>query len=153
MGCKRGGVVAIPVSGGGADGGLHSVGSAKEWRAPAAVFFYFTAMLLPYLGFFSLFAFRYSFVADHYQYLAAIGPIVIGAGLMDKAVGSVRGNGGVLKTAVTVMLLLDAWNVELEAEQDVFRCRDPVPDDDPEEPRLLDGPQQPRPSACEHGTN
>jgi tetratricopeptide (TPR) repeat protein len=78
----------------------------KVWRAPAAVFFYFTAMLLPYLGFFSLFAFRYSFVADHYQYLAAIGPIVLGAGLVDKAVGLVRGNGGVLKPAVTVILLL-----------------------------------------------
>ncbi|MGA2506188.1 MAG: tetratricopeptide repeat protein [Chitinispirillaceae bacterium] len=78
----------------------------KVWRAPAAVFFYFTAMLLPYLGFFSLFTFRYSFVADHYQYLAAIGPIVIGAGVVNKAVGLVRGNGGVLKPAVTVMLLL-----------------------------------------------
>jgi protein O-mannosyl-transferase len=78
----------------------------KKWRAPAAAFLYFTAMLLPYLGFFSLFAFRYSFVADHYQYLAAIGPIVIGAGLVDKAVGSIRGDGGVLKPAVIIMLLL-----------------------------------------------
>jgi tetratricopeptide (TPR) repeat protein len=77
----------------------------KAWRAPAAVFFYFTAMLLPYLGFFSLFAFRYSFVADHYQYLAAIGSIVLGAGLMDKAFGLVKGN-VVLKPAVTVTLLL-----------------------------------------------
>jgi len=78
----------------------------KSWRAPAAVFFYFAAMLLPYLGFLSLFAFRYSFAADHYQYLAAIGPMVLGAGLVDKAVGSARGNGRVLMPAVTVMLLL-----------------------------------------------
>ena len=75
----------------------------KVSRAPAAAFFYFIVMILPYLGFFSLFAFRYSFIADHYQYLAAIGPIVLGVGLVDKAVRSVR---GVLKPAVTVMLLL-----------------------------------------------
>ena len=78
----------------------------KTWRAPAAVFLYFTAMLLPYLGFLSLFAFRYSFVADHYQYLAAIGPIVMVAGLVDKAIGLAREKGWILKPAVTVMLLL-----------------------------------------------
>ncbi|MGA2508405.1 MAG: tetratricopeptide repeat protein [Chitinispirillaceae bacterium] len=86
----------------------------KAWRAPAAVFFYFTAMLLPYLGFLSLFAFRYSFVADHYQYLAAIGPIVIGVVFADKVVGLVKAKGGVLKPALTVMLLLAlgtlSWN-------------------------------------------
>jgi protein O-mannosyl-transferase len=86
----------------------------KAWRAPAAVFFYFTVMLLPYLGFFSLFAFRYSFAADHYQYLAAIGPMVLGAGLVDKAVGFVKWHGGVLKPSVSVMLLLAlgmlTWN-------------------------------------------
>jgi protein O-mannosyl-transferase len=51
----------------------------KVWRAPAAALFFFTAMLLPCLGFFSLFTFRYSFVADHYQYLAMIGPITVAA--------------------------------------------------------------------------
>ena len=78
----------------------------KTWRGPAAAFFYFIAMLLPYLGFFSFYTFRYSFVADHYQYLAAIGPMVIGAILMDKAVGLARENVRVLKPAVTVILLL-----------------------------------------------
>jgi tetratricopeptide (TPR) repeat protein len=78
----------------------------KVWRAPASVFFYFTAMLLPYLGFFSLFTFRYSFVADHYQYLAIIGPIVIGVGLVEMALVSVRGGWRLLKKAVSVMLLL-----------------------------------------------
>jgi protein O-mannosyl-transferase len=78
----------------------------KKWRAPAAVFFYFTAMLLPYLGFLSLFAFRYSFVADHYQYLAAIGPMVLGAGLVKMVPGAVCGGRVSLKTAVGVVLLL-----------------------------------------------
>jgi tetratricopeptide (TPR) repeat protein len=50
-------------------------------RGPLAAFLYFVAMLLPYLGFFRFYTFRYSFVADHYQYLAAVGPIVLAAGL------------------------------------------------------------------------
>ncbi|MFL6501407.1 MAG: tetratricopeptide repeat protein [Candidatus Udaeobacter sp.] len=41
----------------------------------AAVFF--VATLVPVLGFIMLFTFRYTFVADHYQYLACIGPIAL----------------------------------------------------------------------------
>src|SRR4029078_348545 len=36
---------------------------------------FFVATLTPVLGFIMLFTFRYTFVADHYQYLACIGPI------------------------------------------------------------------------------
>lgn len=36
---------------------------------------FFVATLSPVLGFIMLFTFRYTFVADHYQYLACIGPI------------------------------------------------------------------------------
>ncbi|MGA2069956.1 MAG: tetratricopeptide repeat protein [Sedimentisphaerales bacterium] len=42
---------------------------------------FFPAMLFPMLGFFSLYTFVYTFVADHYQYLACIGPIAIVAGI------------------------------------------------------------------------
>src|SRR2546427_5582632 len=42
----------------------------------------FVATLSPVLGFIMLYTFRYTFVADHYQYLACIGPIaLISAGL------------------------------------------------------------------------
>jgi tetratricopeptide (TPR) repeat protein len=43
------------------------------WVAPA----FYVATLGPVLGFFMLYTFRYSFVADHYQYLACIGPIAL----------------------------------------------------------------------------
>jgi hypothetical protein len=43
---------------------------------PTAIIF-FPAMLFPMLGFFSLYTFVYTFVADHYQYTASIGPIAI----------------------------------------------------------------------------
>ena len=47
----------------------------------AALFFVTT--LGPLLGFIMLYTFRYTFVADHYQYLASIGPIALAsAGLM-----------------------------------------------------------------------
>jgi tetratricopeptide (TPR) repeat protein len=50
-------------------------------KAVAAVIF-FPAMLFPMLGFFSLYTFQYTYVADHYQYVAGIGLIalVVGAG-------------------------------------------------------------------------
>src|SRR5919198_441630 len=41
---------------------------------------FFVATLSPVLGFIMLFTFRYTFVADHYQYLACIGPIALASG-------------------------------------------------------------------------
>src|SRR6476619_207468 len=44
---------------------------------------FFIATLSPVLGFIMLYTFRYTFVADHYQYLACIGPIaLVSAGLV-----------------------------------------------------------------------
>jgi tetratricopeptide (TPR) repeat protein len=47
---------------------------------------FFVATLSPVVGFIMLFTFRYTFVADHYQYLACIGPIALfSAGVVDVA--------------------------------------------------------------------
>jgi len=47
---------------------------------------FFVAALSPVLGFIMLYTFRYTFVADHYQYLACIGPIALAsAGLVNLA--------------------------------------------------------------------
>src|SRR5580704_10167257 len=46
-----------------------------------AVFFaaaYYVVSLFPVLGFFSVYFFRYSFVSDHFQYLASMGPLALG---------------------------------------------------------------------------
>jgi tetratricopeptide (TPR) repeat protein len=49
----------------------------SRWRrGPLAAFLFFGGTLFPVLGFLNVFPFKYSFVADHFQYLACIGPIV-----------------------------------------------------------------------------
>jgi tetratricopeptide (TPR) repeat protein len=51
-----------------------------------SVFFaaaYYVVSLFPVLGFFSVYFFRYSFVSDHFQYLASMGPLALaGAGIV-----------------------------------------------------------------------
>lgn len=57
---------------------------SRDGRLRAALFAagYFVALLFPVLGFFSVYFFRYSFVGDHFQYLASMGPLALaGAGL------------------------------------------------------------------------
>jgi len=49
---------------------------ARRWRGPFAAFLYFGGTLFPVLGFLNVYPFRYSWVADHFQYLAALGLIV-----------------------------------------------------------------------------
>jgi protein O-mannosyl-transferase len=46
-------------------------------RGPEAALVFFAATLLPLLGFFMLYTFRYTFVADHYVYVALVGPAAL----------------------------------------------------------------------------
>jgi Flp pilus assembly protein TadD len=46
-------------------------------RAPVAAVAFFVATLSPLLGFIPLYTFRFSYVADHYQYVASIGLIAL----------------------------------------------------------------------------
>lgn len=49
-------------------------------RGPLVAVLYFGGTLVPALGFFDVFPLLYSFVADHFQYLASLGPIALFAG-------------------------------------------------------------------------
>ena len=46
-------------------------------RGPEVAALFFAATLSPLLGFIMLYTFRYTFVADHYQYLASLGPLAL----------------------------------------------------------------------------
>ena len=50
---------------------------ARIGRGPLAAVLYFAITLAPALGFVDVYPFRYSFVADHFQYLASLGPITL----------------------------------------------------------------------------
>jgi tetratricopeptide (TPR) repeat protein len=58
----------------------------RKWKRP--VFFaaaYFVISLFPVLGFFDVYFFRFSFVSDHFQYLASMGPLALaGAGITEE---------------------------------------------------------------------
>ncbi|MFL6519261.1 MAG: tetratricopeptide repeat protein [Chthoniobacterales bacterium] len=52
---------------------------ARIGRGPLVAVLFFAGTLFPALGFLNVYPFRYSFVADHFQYLASVGLIVLAA--------------------------------------------------------------------------
>jgi tetratricopeptide (TPR) repeat protein len=75
---------------------------------------FFVATLSPMVGFIMLYTFRYSFVADHYQYLASIGPIALAAAGITTASDRLAKGAAFLKPALGGTLLvalgLLTWN-------------------------------------------
>jgi tetratricopeptide (TPR) repeat protein len=68
---------------------------------------FFVATLSPVLGFIMLYTFRYTFVADHYQYLACIGPIALAsAGLVNLADAFKNSRNIIFSAALCVVALL-----------------------------------------------
>jgi tetratricopeptide (TPR) repeat protein len=52
-------------------------------RGVAAALIFFVVTLGPVMGFIMLYTFRYTFVANHYQYVACIGPLALVAALIE----------------------------------------------------------------------
>jgi len=52
----------------------------RQCRAPLAALLFFVGTLFPTLGFLNVYPFLYSYVADHWQYLASLGIIALAAG-------------------------------------------------------------------------
>lgn len=59
-------------------------------RATFVAWAFFIVTLSPALGFFDVYPMRYSFVADHFQYLASLGPIALLAAAASSAVQHLR---------------------------------------------------------------
>jgi tetratricopeptide (TPR) repeat protein len=77
----------------------------RRARGPLAGLLFFAGTLFPALGFFNVYPFRYSFVADHFQYLASIGPIILAAAGMTMASGFLVGRKPFLKPVLCGVLL------------------------------------------------
>ena len=76
---------------------------------------YYVAMLSPMLGLIMLYTFRYTFVADHYQYLATIGPFALAAALCARvaarfSINSMPVVNGVIAGALLLPLGLRTWH-------------------------------------------
>jgi len=74
---------------------------------------FFVATLSPILGFIMLYTFLYSYVADHYQYVASIGPIALfSAGMVTLAGSSQKFRNALHASAALILLLLAflTWN-------------------------------------------
>jgi tetratricopeptide (TPR) repeat protein len=76
-------------------------------RGPLASFLLFTGTLFPVLGFLNVYPFRYSYVADHFQYLASLGVIVPGIALLVWAIERTSARKAVtLASSVLLILIL-----------------------------------------------
>jgi tetratricopeptide (TPR) repeat protein len=80
---------------------------ARRRRGPLAGFLFFAGTLFPVLGFLNVYPFVYSYVADHFQYLASLGIIVPAAFALTVAAARVSpGKTRAIALAVIPMLIL-----------------------------------------------
>jgi tetratricopeptide (TPR) repeat protein len=78
----------------------------RHSRAPLAAILIFLALLSPALGFINVYPFIYSFVADHFQYLACIGPLALTGAVIAIAVNSFAPRPAIYRPLVYTILLL-----------------------------------------------
>jgi len=101
----------------------------RRSRAPLAGVLFFVGTLLPALGFVNVYPFKFSFVADHFQYLAGLGLIVLVAGgvahLLQRLSSSLRQVGLAACGALVVVLGFLSWKQShLFGEDDVALYRE-----------------------------
>ena len=81
----------------------------RRQRAGAAgfvVFASFVALLFPVLGFFNVYFFRYSYVGDHFQYLASMAPLALAAAGLAIALNRLRRSSLLPVIGVGLLLVL-----------------------------------------------
>jgi tetratricopeptide (TPR) repeat protein len=80
----------------------------RTGRSVEVAALFFLATLSPLLGFIMLYTFKYTFVADHYQYAAAIGPLALAAAGIARTIQEFPAQEKILRPIVfgTLMLVL-----------------------------------------------
>lgn len=107
--------------------GLALVWLAPRMRGPLASFLSFVVMLFPVLGFLHALPFRYSWVADHFQYLASLALVIPAASLLSGAAGRFRPRQAVgiaIPGALTVALAVLTWQQTRMYRDDVTLYRE-----------------------------
>ena len=82
-----------------------------RWRGTLVGMLFFAGTLFPALGFFNAYPFRFSYVADHFQYLASIGPIVLAGAGITTARNSLKIRNPFLEPVIFGMLILTLWEL------------------------------------------
>lgn len=77
----------------------------RAGRSPEVAAIFFVATLGPLLGLIMLYTFRYTFVADHYQYLACIGPIALVAATLTRFGDSLK-HGPFFLSGISALILI-----------------------------------------------
>jgi tetratricopeptide (TPR) repeat protein len=100
------------------------IGVAKLGRGVLAAVLCYLLLIFPALGFFDVYPFRYSFVADHFQYLAGIPLIVLAVSIAARVFGPLWKTGQEAKSspavAVIVSILLVVLGATAWIRADVF---------------------------------
>lgn len=102
---------------------LYALWRAREriGRGPLVAMLFFVATLSPLLGFIPLFTFWYTYVADHYQYVASLGPIALFAGI---AVPWARGHLGPNLAALLALLVLGVLGALSFEQSRIYESRE-----------------------------
>jgi tetratricopeptide (TPR) repeat protein len=84
----------------------------RRTRGPLAAYLLYTGSLFPTMGFFNVYAFQFSYVADHWNYLPAIA-LLVGAAWtavwLWQRYGSRTGTGLGIAMVVTLLLSVQSW--------------------------------------------
>lgn len=93
--------------------GVFFVFRKRIGRGPLAAMLFFAGTLFPALGFLNVYPHRFSFVADHFQYLACLGPLALAVGVVTTQITK-HGFHGAKKGAVIalVCVLLALYGVK-----------------------------------------
>ena len=121
----------------------------RRTRAPLAAFLFFVGSLFPVLGFVNLYGARYSWVWDHWQYLADLGPIALAAVGIAAAWSHAAPHFAAPRARVPRCADLVPWRPDLVPLRHVSRRPDALYPEPRAKPGLVAGAQQPRlPAGC-----
>lgn len=92
---------------------------ARKNRGPLAGFLFFAGTLFPALGFLNVYPFRYSYIADHFQYLALLGIIVPAAAVLTVLPGRISPR--MLAAVAVPALLLTTLGAATRRQSGMYR--------------------------------